>query len=211
MIDERASAIVMPLVLSKSGTHQEAIAAVALAALEAYRTASPEAEIWDAWMNDGDGGKTVRRANEKDFVKVGGREGVLARTVVGDAKAVAFAPVAYTEMDSVIRRLQVGNTEFERKESPSLPDAPTIVLSRALGMSTGKSAAQAAHALLAWWDLLSGTDRDEWIDSAQQVNVIEVDAEEFKRLSLILDPDALIHDAGHTEIESGSATAFVVP
>jgi len=209
MIDTRESALVMPLVLSKSGSHQEAISAVALAALEAYRSSSEDNAIWDKWLNEGDGGKTVRRANDKDFAKAASRTDVLASTKVGEAKALAFTPVPYTEMDSAIRRLQVGGTEFERRERFHDPDALTIVLNADLGMSTGKSAAQAAHALLAWWDLASPRDRDDWVEGGHRVNVVEVASSIFQRLSLSLTPDAIIHDAGHTEIESGSMTAFV--
>jgi peptidyl-tRNA hydrolase len=200
----------MPLVLKKSGSHQEAIAAVAVAALEGYRASSAEQEIWDRWMNEGDGGKTVRRANDKDFAKVSQRTDVIATSEVGEAKVLAFLPVAYTEMDSVIRRLQVGNTDFERKEMPEVAGAPTIVLNLDLGMSTGKSAAQAAHALLAWWDLSSRQTRDEWVENGHNINVVEVSGELFRSESSLVDPFAVIHDAGHTEIESGSATAFVV-
>lgn len=209
MIDERESALIMPLVLKKSGTHQDAIAAVAVAALEGYRTSSAEHEIWDRWMNEGDGGKTVRRANDKDFAKASLRPDVIARSEVGEAKVLAFVPVAYTGMDSFIRRLQVGNTDFERVEATVHANAPTIILNRDLGMSTGKSAAQAAHALLAWWDLASQGTRDEWLASGSKVNVSEVTKEDFRMLSSAVDPYAVIHDAGHTEIESGSATAFV--
>lgn len=209
MIDERESALVMPLVLKKSGTHQEAIAAVAVAALEGYRASSADHEIWDRWMNEGDCGKTVRRANEKDFAKVSQRPDVIATSEVGDAKVLAFVPVAYTEMDSVIRRLQVGNTDFEREEMTEIADAPTIVLNLDLGMSTGKSAAQAAHALLAWWDLASQESRDEWVEKGNKVNIAEVPGPQFTRMSSLVVPYAVIHDAGHTEIESGSATAFV--
>lgn len=211
MIDERESALVMPLVLKKSGTHQEAIAAVALAALEAYRTASDDSGIWDRWINEGDGGKTVRRASDKDFAKVSSRPDVIAHTQVGDAKALAFSPTAYTEMDSVIRRLQVGGTEFERKGSSVIPTEPTIILNLSLEMSTGKSSAQAAHALLAWWNLTHDDEREEWLQRGSRVNIVEVFSIDFKRLSSSLDPYAVIHDAGHTEIESGSATAFVYP
>lgn len=210
MIDTRETAIVMPLILNKSGSHREAIAAVALAALEAYRKASPDAEVWDKWLNEGDGGKTVRRANDKDFAKVSAREDVLARTEVGSAKAVSFAPVSYTEMSGVIRRLQVGGTDFERTDVPFVHEEPSIILNLSLEMSTGKSAAQAAHALLAWWDLLSDAERAEWVNRGSKINVVEAFSIDFKKLAEKVHPYAVIHDAGHTEIESGSTTAFVL-
>lgn len=211
MIDERESALVMPLILRKSGSHQEAITAVAVAALDGYLSASPEDALWDRWLNDGDGGKTVRRASDKDFNKLAQRPDVLSCREVGDAKALSFTPVAYTEMAGVIRRLQVGGTEFERGAQEPVPGEPTIVLNASLSMSTGKSAAQAAHALLAWSDLTSEEGRSAWVSRGSRVNVIEVDSAEFDRLSSTVDPYAVIHDAGHTEIESGSATAFVLP
>lgn len=209
MISEREHEFIMPVVLRKSGTHHEAIAAVATAVLQGCLS-GPDANTWGAWFVSGQG-KTVRRANEKDFQKVSARDDVLAASEVGAARALVFPPVLYTEMDKGLRRFQVGGTEFPRDPREAVAGVPTVVLNAGLGMSTGKSAAQAAHAMLAWWDSLSDEQREEWQEEPpREVNILEAETGEFERMAEEVDADLLIHDAGHTEIESGSATAFVI-
>lgn len=208
MIDERNQAVVMPIVLLNSGSHLEAVEAVAKASLESYRLASSrDPEKWGYWIENEEG-KSVRRAKEKDFLKLVSRLEHNSDVKVGEARAIAYSPVSYDEMDKNIRRCQVNGTDFDRA-SRDVTDSPTIVLNGGLGMSTGKSGAQAAHALLAWWRALPESRQVSYADTA--VNIIELDTDEFNTLAAALtNSNLVIHDAGHTEIESGSATAFVV-
>ncbi|WP_309081668.1 aminoacyl-tRNA hydrolase [Zhihengliuella sp.] len=92
------------------------------------------------------------------------------------------------------------------------PDAVVLVLNDTLGMSTGKACAQAAHALFAW--LLDAIRRDHprvdaWLEAGQPVSVRWAGADDFKDLQRQA-TGPLIRDAGRTEIETGSVTAFVV-
>ena len=209
MISERNQAVVMPIILLSSGSHLEAVEAVAKASLEAFRVAAPTApDVWVPWVKY-DQGKSVRRAKEKDFSKLVDKTEHHSDVKVGEARAIAYAPVSYDEMDKSIRRCQVNGTDFEREERQYVPGSPTIVLNGGLGMSTGKTGAQAAHALLAWWLGLPERRQVSYVDA--DINVIELDGATFNsQASALSDQSLLIHDAGHTEIESGSATAFVM-
>ena len=83
-----------------------------------------------------------------------------------------------------------------------------IALNDSLGMSTGKAAAQAAHALFAW--VLEGEPRDvdQWRGDGCGLSVERLGAAEFRRQAREAN-GPVIHDAGRTEITPGSATAFV--
>lgn len=209
MIEQRERAVIMPVVLLKEGTHEEAIAAAATAVLRAYRSAAPGDPVWEAWLAD-DEGKTVRRASQKDFEKIAALGAHLGSSAAGDARALAFPPVPYEAMPNRIRRLQVGGTDLPRAERVPASGSPFVYLNGGLRMSTGKSCAQAAHALLAWWRSLNEQERAAAV--TEDVWVVELDSKSFARVAeLLANPSQLIHDAGHTEIEPGSATAFVLP
>jgi peptidyl-tRNA hydrolase len=76
-------------------------------------------------------------------------------------------------------------------------------------MSTGKAAAQAAHALFAW-QLNRGHD-DVELASLQllSTDLVIASAEEFTGLQTLA-AGPLIVDAGLTEIAPNTATAFVI-
>lgn len=92
------------------------------------------------------------------------------------------------------------------------PAAVVLVVNDELGMSTGKAAAQSAHALFAWLleAIRSDIERvDAWLAAEQPVRVVFAEQGEFARLSRKA-TGPLIRDAGRTEITPGSTTAFVV-
>nr|WP_269211978.1 peptidyl-tRNA hydrolase [Zhihengliuella flava] len=91
-------------------------------------------------------------------------------------------------------------------------DAVVLIVNDDLGMSTGKAAAQSAHALFAW--LLRAIPKDiervdAWLAAEQPTYVRFAAADEFTRLSRQA-TGPLIRDAGRTEITPGSTTAFVL-
>lgn len=214
---------VQPIVLlvdkADPAAHHDAVAAAALASVRSYAARQDDA-AWDGWV-DGRFTKTVRRAGPKAFTKLAaGAPGGI--TAVGKARAVAFEPVTYEQMPRALRALQVSGTELPRTGDGPAADAgapvPVIVLNAGLKMSTGKASAQAAHALLAWYlqaaDRTGGADAGDYTVPAlpavpATVLVRELDAEDFAALADRPGNGPLIVDAGLTEIDPGTATAFV--
>ncbi len=91
-----------------------------------------------------------------------------------------------------------------------------IVIRKDVKMSTGKACAQAAHASIASFlkshERKWGSDYQEWLDEGMQKIVVKVDTE--KELLQLFEqvknkfPTALITDAGHTQIASGTKTCI---
>ncbi|MEE1620936.1 peptidyl-tRNA hydrolase [Zafaria sp. J156] len=211
----------------------EGIAAAALASVAAF-IAAPEAAGWRPWA-EGSFAKAVRRADAKAFAKV--RDGFPdhALAASGAGRAIAFEPVAADAVPPRIRKLQVSGTELPRATpaghavpaergakgggapgagpgaAPSGdPAGLVVVLNDALGMSTGKAAAQAAHALFAWLLAADPARLDAWLRAGRPLAVRRLDAAAFDQAVAVSGAGPLIQDAGRTEIAPGSATACVV-
>ena len=84
-----------------------------------------------------------------------------------------------------------------------------------IGMGTGKLAAQVAHASLQAYENADPDARREWKASGQKKVVLKVGsetelfelAEQARREGL---PHAVIRDAGHTQLDPGTATTVAV-
>ena len=90
--------------------------------------------------------------------------------------------------------------------------AQYIIVNTSLGMGKGKIAAQASHAAIAVLEKVEDDTIEEWKDSGMKKVVLKVASTEelielFQKTKKEL-PCALITDAGHTQIESGSKTCF---
>lgn len=193
----------------------EGIAAAALASVGAF-AAHPAAEEWRTWSEESFA-KVVRRADAGTFAKVHAAypDHVLATS--GAGRAVAFVPMPSGQVPKKIAKLQVSGTELPRTaEARSAPrellveSGLAIVLNDSLGMSTGKAAAQAAHALFAWVLEAAPARLEAWLRSGRPVGVRRLPVAAFRRAVDAGGAGPLIHDAGRTEIEPGSATACVV-
>lgn len=213
--------LVQPIVLlvdrNDPAGHADSIVAAAIASVSAYSNAlehGADKDKWDTWLS-GRFTKSVRRADVKTFAKLAADNelGVTGAAYIGSAKALAYAPTTYEDLPKKLSRLQVSGTELpDKKPTPQTHQRsgdPVIVLNSALGMSTGKAAAQAAHALFAWHLNRSNPDQDIaslHLLSAGLVNASEGDFEHLKALAA----GPLIVDSGLTEIAPNTATAFVI-
>lgn len=114
-------------------------------------------------------------------------------------------------MDNTIARLQVSGTDLEPGET-SDPDAksPVLVLNSSLRMTTGEAAAQAAHALMAYYLGVGEDGKAAWAAGGGAFQLLEADADRFARLGAWAFEGTLIRDNGLTEIAPGSATALVL-
>lgn len=183
----------------------QGIAVAALASVSALM-ANPRHPYWKPWAQ-GAFAKSVRRADAKMFAKVAAEFPEHALATLGAAKALGFAPMPADSLPKRIAKLQVSGTTLPAGGSGD-PAKVHIALNHALGMSTGKAAAQAAHALFAW--VLEGepADVDAWRADGCQLSVDRLGAKEFVAQSRAANTP-VIHDAGRTEITPGSATAFI--
>lgn len=90
-----------------------------------------------------------------------------------------------------------------------------IVVRTDIGMSGGKLAAQVAHASLSAYENAVAEARDAWKRGGQKKVVLRVDdertlfelKEEADRAGV---PNAIIRDAGHTQLEPGTVTALAI-
>ena len=90
-----------------------------------------------------------------------------------------------------------------------------IVARADLGMGEGKLAAQVAHASLMASEDADRRDRSEWKGSGQKKVVLQADSgSELFELADKADregvPYAVVRDAGHTQLDPGTASALAV-
>lgn len=215
------STFVQPIVLlvDKTGpaAHTDAVHAAALASVLAYvqeiQTSGAD-PVWAQWL-DGPFTKSVRRADAKTFAKLAEKFNDVEHAAVshGQARALAFRPVTYDAMSRALAKLQVSGTELPERGSDAAPapeDAPVVVMNAGLGMSTGKSSAQAGHALFAWYLTLDDAAGGRWYEDGCPFQIRFVDAAAFGAAAEGISDELLIVDAGHTEIDPDTATAFVL-
>ena len=90
-----------------------------------------------------------------------------------------------------------------------------IVARTDIGMGTGKLAAQVAHASLSAYEKADSQLQSQWKQGGQKKVVLKGESErQLHELSEIADskavPNAIIRDAGHTQLEPGTVTALAV-
>jgi PTH2 family peptidyl-tRNA hydrolase len=90
-----------------------------------------------------------------------------------------------------------------------------IVARTDLGMGRGKLAAQVAHASLSAYEDTSPKDRRAWKGGGQKKVVLKASGEdELFRLADAAEreglPNAVVRDAGHTQLDPGTVTALAV-
>ncbi|MET4146196.1 peptidyl-tRNA hydrolase [Arthrobacter sp. UYCo732] len=126
---------------------------------------------------------------------------------------MAFRPTTYGAMSRHLAKLQVSGTDLPQRATDHpivAPEgSPVLMLNAGLGMSTGKQAAQAGHALFAWFLSLDTAERRAWYEAGCPFRIELVQQEAFNDYAAGVPEDLLIVDAGRTEIDPGSATAFV--
>ncbi len=90
-----------------------------------------------------------------------------------------------------------------------------IVARTDIGMGEGKLAAQVAHASLSAYEKADSRARKRWKGGGQKKIVLKAtDERTLYELAEIADhdgiPNAVIRDAGHTQLEPGTVTALAV-
>lgn len=207
--------LVQPILVAKAGTHTETILCAARASLAAYLTpllaGRAVAPAWEQWLA-GLFTKSVRRAPRRhldkalEWATAAGHD--VAGQEFGDSAAVATVPMPYATYPKVLAKAQVAGTDLPR-DNTTLKSAtgPQVHL---LGtLSTGKAAAQAAHAL--WlWALPQLTDAPSalaaWALDGMPMSVSTARAEVLTDLA---SHGPVVRDAGLTEVAPNTVTAVV--
>lgn len=202
----REATIVQPILLDKTGSHEDSLLAAALASVQVHQ-GNPTYPTYEPWLA-GSFTKTVRRGSAGQLDRAVAEAVELGKPYrevrVGSSRAVAFAPEAYSDFWRGINKLQVSGTDFTRAAQG--PAAHSIYVWGEL--TTGKAAAQAAHALwLAY--LLDGDSYGPLAAQGPQDWAVEpVSAQKLEALAR-LHPERAIRDNGLTEVAPQTLTAVV--
>ena len=220
----------LPIVVRRSKTdiaaHQDVVAAVAEAVvtfLDDPRS-QPEGPWHEAvsYWRDGAIRKVVRRGDGKQFEDAAALDGIRltreGREGFGLVDVLVLPPGPVQPLPRELKKLQVGGTEFPvAEEAADGPEAAaggpaeqaeaarlvTIELSPEVELTTGKAAAQCAHAAQLVYEQMPADRRDEWRDEGFQVRVVTParsvwDAD---------DAPVRVIDAGFTEVDGPTETA----
>lgn len=219
---------VQPIIVAKTGEHTATIRAAARASVAVADQPHPSPDYPSSnyleWL-DGPFTKTVRRASGAHIAKLTSwadsaglpyafvaatqvSAGTLVRSV-----AVAFTPMRYADLPKLISQCQVAGTDLPGAQSASGPVGAPLVVHVDNTLTTGKAAAQAAHA--AWAYKLTHTGADAPLsstsaDALARLRVVCVDAAEL-RTRADRDGALAVRDAGLTEVASGTLTAVAAP
>lgn len=153
--------------------------------------------------------KVARRARNKQWDDVQELPGVTVE--VDGAQARAFVPSAVSEVDPLIRKLQIRGTELPADEPGDIdPGVPAIAIDVALEMSVGKAAAQVGHGAM----LLAARQPFSWVEAwagrGFPLQVREISHERLRELSR-REGAVIVRDAGFTEVAPDSVTVVAVP
>lgn len=188
----------------KPSTHRDTICAVALASTRAFLTPHNRS-CWHEWLK-ASMTKSVRRATKPAALAACRADPLVTATAkVGEAQAFAYLPMPYEDFPKHLSRLQVSGLNIADEPSGiSLDDRALFVeINAELDMTTGKTAAQVAHALVLWSLEAPQAVLDRfWAAPSLHLRYCDFDDPEEPG-------DIVIHDNGLTEVAPGSATVRI--
>ena len=212
--------------------HQDVVAAVAEAVVTFLDDPRSQPEgPWHeavAYWRDGAIRKVVRRGDGKQFEDAAALDGIRlireGREGYGLVDVLVLPPGPVQPLPRELKKLQVGGTEFPHaedaadgsdpvsRESAALdpaaardPSTPlvTIELSPEVELTTGKAAAQCAHAAQLVYEQMPADRRDAWRDAGFRVRVVTPD----RAVWASTDAPVRVIDAGFTEVDGPTETA----
>lgn len=192
-------------------TTAEVCAAAALAVvalLEDERSASggPWADALETWQRSGRIRKLVRRGRASAWTRAQEPEGCTSR--VGRAEVRAFVPSPMDEVPSEVAKLQIQSTDLDQPESsetiPADAEGMLIVVTPAVEMSWGKTAAQCAHAAQLLHRRSDRARLQRWVNLGRPVCVVHAARSLWE--SEVERSTVQVTDGGFTEIPAGTMT-----
>lgn len=220
----------LPIVVRRSKTdiaaHQDVVAAVAEAVVTFLDDSRSQREgPWHeavAHWRDGAIRKVVRRGDGKQFEDAAALDGIRlireGREGYGLVDVLVLPPGPVQPLPRELKKLQVGGTEFPAAEDAAdgpestarasdgqVPADPlvTIELSPEVELTTGKAAAQCAHAAQLVYEQMPADRRDVWRDAGFRVRVVTPERADWEST----DAPVRVIDAGFTEVDGPTETA----
>ena len=192
----------------KADNHIDTIKTVAIASALTLATTDPSEKL-EKWL-DTDYRKTVRKVSKiSQLDKI--KELPYATNFRKDSGNVyTFDLMTYGEMPKELRKLQVSGLDYKDKKLPKKSKVnkdfiPVIILNTDIKATTGKMAAQAAHALCKWVLETDPAIVSKWITRPD----CELIGISFKGLKPNKRDHILVKDNWVTEIKKGSTTAAI--
>lgn len=167
---------------------------------------SDEAVVDTSWLEAVDAWrgiairKIVRRARGKRWDDAQTVPGFTCTQ--GRAEARAFVPAPVKPLPPELAKMQVEGTALPKGESTTENAMVTVRISPLVEMTSGKTAAQCAHAAQRAWEAMTPDERSRWANDGHRVQVVRDTeaawATDAGRVSII--------DAGFTELEGQHET-----
>ncbi|RVW04681.1 aminoacyl-tRNA hydrolase [Rhodococcus spongiicola] len=153
--------------------------------------------------------KVARRARGAQWVAAQEVDGVTVD--LDGAQARAFVPGRVGDLDTRIKKLQIGGTDLAHDDPGPVPEGvPTLWVNATLGMTVGKAAAQVGHAAMILAGAMSTARALDWAADRYYCAVRDADETTWASLrdEVALGRAIAVRDAGFTEIAPGSMTVI---
>lgn len=180
-------------------------AVLALLDDERSRPGGPWHEAVTRWAGGGRIRKLVRRADGKRWSDVQELPGVTVSSDTGRTAVRAFVPAPARPLPKALDKLQVGGTSFPRRTGPGPAPADARVRIEAsphIEMTSGKLAAQVAHAAQLAYDAMDAATREAWREDGFRVLLERPDAASWDASPR----PVRVVDAGFTELDGPTET-----
>lgn len=194
--------LVQYIVVGPHTSHEEVVADVAYASVGRMLATGSDHGTWPDFLDEAIA-KRVKRCNRTKWDQVAALPGAYVHGC-----AIAFDPMPGSDVPDLVHKAAASHFDRERAGGPAAPLGPGrwVVTDAGLGMTTGKTAAQAAHALML--AVLEGMAGPEPIEHVRFADLAPGDfGATIARASMVVE----VQDAGRSEVEPGANTAcFVV-
>lgn len=150
--------------------------------------------------------KIVKRAKGISWDKVAALDVPHFKANFEGVEVMVFAPMRVSQQPKELKKLQVSGLDSEDKFPANLGNRGhrclNVTVDEKLGMTTGKLTAQVGHAVQLFMMYANESSVQRWLSHGSVIKVTR--STEMPDVELV---DIVVHDAGLTEVPSGSLTA----